>query len=231
VLPTALVLLALLAPPGAPADPAAAPRLLQPSEQVQGKRVDAFPALWWRWANRPYGGMFPYQDPDGAHCAVNQSGPVWFLAGTEGTEGVTRRCRVPAGKHVFLPVITMMELGEPERCERTKANVRANNEHVVATEVSVDGHRYALAPLRMSSDCFSVYGHGRGGAATDGYWLMLAPMAEGEHRLRVKVRYDNPGSDFGDMDQDFEYDLQVGGPEPSPEEADPDNERGEWRKA
>jgi hypothetical protein len=230
----AFILIALLSCSVAAFADEPAPRLLHASDQVEGKRVDAFPALWWRWANHQYGGAFPYQDPTGAHCAGNQAGPVWFLAGTEGTEAVSRHCRVPTGKHIFLPVITMLESrdpDEPDSCARVKLGVRENNEHVVVTEISVDGQPFELAPLRMSSDCFNAYGRGAGGSATDGYWLMLAPLADGAHRIRVKVRYDNPGVAFGDMDQDFEYLLDVGGPEPGPEEKDPDNENGEWRRA
>jgi len=218
---------------------APAPRVLAPVEKVGGKRVDAYPALWWQWANRKRWGAQPFQDRTGAQCRRNQSGPVWFLAGTDGTDEVHRNCQVPTGKHIFLPVITMLERGS---CVAAKQRVRENNEHVVATEISVDGKAFALAPLRMSSDCFDAYAQAdfleegdrhAADAATDGYWLMLAPLADGEHRIRVKVRYDNPGASFGDMEQDFEYRLQVGGPEPGPEENQPDEDEdeGELRQA
>ncbi|WP_153018908.1 hypothetical protein [Lysobacter capsici] len=63
---------------------------------------------WWRWAHSFDDGARPYQDPDGSRCALGQDedGPVWFLAGTDGRSEVRRRCQIPAGKHLLVPVIT-----------------------------------------------------------------------------------------------------------------------------
>jgi hypothetical protein len=216
------------------------------AERVDGKRVDAYPALWWQWVNRKRWGAQAFQDPTGAQCALNQHGPVWFLAGTDGTDAVTRACRVPSGKHVFLPVITMLEPaggGTGHDCAWAKSEAAANNEHVVATEIRVDGQPIPLDGLRMAAGCFDAYAEAdyksapRGDlSATDGYWLMLAPFADGAHTLRVHVRYENPGAQFGDMEQDFEYRLDVGGPEPAatPDEDEDEKEpeeTGEWLQA
>ena len=223
---------------------APAPRVLGPAERVDGKRVDAYPALWWQWVNRKRWGATAFQDPTGAQCALNQSGPVWFLAGTDGTDEFHRRCRVPSGKHVFLPVVTMIEnapAGDTRTCAQLKAEAADNNDHLVVTEVSVDGVAIDVRPLRMASgECFNGNAFSDylkdGGAgyrsATDGYWLMLAPFADGQHSLRVNVRYDNPGAEVGDMEQVFDYELEVGGEEPSPPPPEPDEDDGpEWRQA
>ena len=237
--PAAGLLVALLAGASTAASPA--PRALGPAERVDGQRVDAYPALWWQWANRKRWGAKAFQDPSGAQCGLNQSGAVWFLAGTDGTDEVRRRCRIPSGKHVFLPVITMIESaagGDSRSCEQLKAVAAANNDgRLVISEVSVDGVAIDVTRLRMASKVcfngheFSTYlkddgvGHR---SATDGYWLMLAPFADGRHSLRVNVRYDNPGVEMGDLEQEFEYELEVGGEEPPPPEED--DERV-WRQA
>ncbi|MBW8810094.1 MAG: hypothetical protein JF591_15005, partial [Lysobacter sp.] len=61
---------------------------------------------WWRWAHSFVDGARPYQDPDGSRCALGQDedSPVWFLAGTDGRSQVRRRCQIPAGKHLLVPV-------------------------------------------------------------------------------------------------------------------------------
>src|SRR5205823_2283910 len=41
----------------------------------------------------------PATDPTGKNCALNQTGPVWFLAGTTGG-AAERTCTIPAGKAV-----------------------------------------------------------------------------------------------------------------------------------
>jgi len=224
---------------------AAAPavRPMGPAEKVDGKRVDAYPALWWQWVNRKRWGAQAFQDSSGAQCALNQAGPVWYLAGTDGTDEVKRSCRVPTGKHVFLPLITMLASalpGEPRGCAEVKAEAAENNARVVATEVSVDGARIDIQGLRMASDCFNANEKADylkreptgQVSATDGYWVMLAPFADGAHTIKVNVRYDNPGADFGDMEQVFEYELDVGGPEPTPAPDEEDEDAGqEWREA
>jgi hypothetical protein len=223
----------------AAADSPTPPRALTASERVDGKRVDAYPALWWQWANRKRWGAQPFQDPSGAQCARGQRGAVWFLAGTDGTEEVHRRCRVPSGKHLFLPVIGMLENavpGVPRSCDEVKREATSKNAHAFATEILVDGHRFELAPLRMASaECFNAYARadylddtsGYFPSAADGYWLMLAPLPDGHHVIRVNVRYDNPGVPYGDMEQVFDYELDVGGPEPR----DADDDETRWRDA
>src|SRR5437773_9144834 len=43
-------------------------------------------------------------DTSGKYCALDQSGPLWYLAGTAGG-AVVRSCSVPAGKALFFPLI------------------------------------------------------------------------------------------------------------------------------
>jgi hypothetical protein len=206
-----------------------------PAELVAGKRVDAYPALWWQWVNRKRWGAQAFQDPSGAQCALNQVGPVWFLAGTDGTDAIKRHCRVPTGKHVFLPLITMLAnsiVGRERDCTRLKAEAAANNGHLVTTGVRIDGVPVDVPALRMGSACFNAYAqadylkdqkHDRL-SATDGYWLMLAPFADGPHTIEVHVGYDNPGVSLGDLEQEFEYALDVGGPEPAPADEDAEDQ-------
>jgi hypothetical protein len=41
-------------------------------------------ARWWQWAFSIPVENNPVNDMTGANCAINQHGPVWFLAGTLG---------------------------------------------------------------------------------------------------------------------------------------------------
>jgi hypothetical protein len=204
---------------GGPA-PDPTPRPLGPEAMVAGHRVDAYPALWWQWVNRKRWGAQAFQDPTGAQCALNQRGAVWFLAGTDGTDAALRRCRVPYGKYVFLPVITMLVTSRPGEvldCRTAQSLAARNNEHAIATEISLDGRRFELAGLRIRSECFNAYEladylrakEEYSPSASDGYWLMFPPLPPGKHVLRVNVRYDNPGSELGELEQEFEYELEI----------------------
>lgn len=179
-------------------------------------------AKWWQWANRVPNGVRPYQDPTGSQCALNQSGEVWFLAGTDGTDEIIRNCKVPAGKYLFFPVITMLvhaKPGESLSCQQAKADASDNNNHPVLAVVEIDGkpikniERYRV----RSPDCFDAFSEAPYikkpasyfPAASDGYWLMLKPLAPGLHRISVNARYNNPGGELGDLEQVFEYRLLV----------------------
>ena len=193
-----------------------------PAGKVAGLSQAEYAVRWWQWSNRVPAGVRPYQDPTGAQCGLNQSGEVWFLAGTDGTGDVVRHCRMPAGRYVFFPVINMIahsEPGTPLTCKQANTIAAANNDHLVQAEVVIDDkivpdvahHRLAtpkcfdafpVAPYVKRTQSFFP-------AATDGYWLMLDPLPAGVHRISVKARYGNPGSELGDLEQVFEYELQV----------------------
>jgi hypothetical protein len=77
--------------------------------RVEGEGYPELTARWWQWAMAAP--IEPYFDPDGRFCAMHQDGPVWFLAGTSGGDPVHRRCVVPSGKYLLLPVINRSLLG------------------------------------------------------------------------------------------------------------------------
>ena len=75
------------------------------SAKVEGQGYEELSAAWWQWVMAQP--LEPYLDPDGRWCGMGQEGPVWFLAGTDGSFDAKRKCIVPEGKHLFLPVINM----------------------------------------------------------------------------------------------------------------------------
>ncbi|NVB37177.1 hypothetical protein G6O69_04995 [Pseudenhygromyxa sp. WMMC2535] len=67
---------------------------------------------WVRWAmSQPQDG--PIADLTGEDCAMGQSGPYWYLAGTFGG-AVTRECDMPAGKKIVLPLVNQWWIAAPE---------------------------------------------------------------------------------------------------------------------
>jgi len=86
---------------------ASAQDFIAPPESLPGGlSYQQWSALWWQWAWAIPLPINPIFDLTGADCAVHQFryGPVWFLAGTNGTEA-TRDCTIPAGKMIFFPII------------------------------------------------------------------------------------------------------------------------------
>ena len=63
-------------------------------------------ARWVQWVAASGPLKNPIADETGEHAAENQPDDVWFLAGTYGKRH-ERRCFVPAGRDLFLPVVNM----------------------------------------------------------------------------------------------------------------------------
>lgn len=185
---------------------------------VDGAGLGEWTARWWQWALAQW--VEPYRDPDGRLCALGQDGAVWFLAGTDGTFDALRRCTVPAGKHVLVPVINMIHhqvrRGVGPGCRALQAAASVNNDHLVSAVVLLDGKPLGDVSARRvrSAGCFPLDPDDEASplAASDGYWIMLRPLPPGRHRLVVGANYGAPDEAYGGMRQNFEYVLDVGGP-------------------
>ncbi|WP_282298646.1 hypothetical protein [Stenotrophomonas sp. PS02289] len=186
------------------------------AQTVDGVSLSEWTARWWRWADTQE--IPPYLDPDGQLCHLGQSGPVWFLAGTDGQFEPRRECEVPEGKHVLLPVINMISYGidGDESCRYLQRGAAMNNDHLVSAVVLLDGKPLPdVRKRRVSSDgCFRMDPDDKSSmlAAADGYWILLDPLPRGRHTLSVGAKYDTrQGGDYSGMEQSFEYVLYVGG--------------------
>src|SRR5947207_1255244 len=63
---------------------------------IHGLTYNQWSARWWQWVLS----LHNFDD-----CTVNQSGKLWFLAGTTGGPSVTRQCSIPAGNAIMFPII------------------------------------------------------------------------------------------------------------------------------
>lgn len=209
---------------------------------IEGLSAADWTGRWWQWVFSFPPGSEPYRDRDGRLCDHAQHGPVWFLAGTDGSFDARRHCRVPAGRHLLVPLINMVHYslieglpgkdaspeGSPTRglraftCDRLQQRVAVNNDHLASAVVVLDGEPLPSTAVRRlrTEHCFDPYaGPGNEGrnsgmhAAADGYWLLLPPLPPGRHVLSVGANYAVPGDDgYGSMVQNFEYALDVGEP-------------------
>ena len=67
-------------------------------------RYAEWTARWWQWVLSLPVENNPANDTTGKNCAINQNGPVWFLAGTVGGV-VERNCTIPAEKAILFPIL------------------------------------------------------------------------------------------------------------------------------
>jgi hypothetical protein len=101
----ALLSVVLLTMPLALARPNDNPGILPVGAKLYGKTYGEWAAEWSQWLIGIPAESNPALDTTGGFADVDQSGPVWFLAGTFGGSA-QRTVTVPAGKWLFFPLDT-----------------------------------------------------------------------------------------------------------------------------
>ncbi|HZY18397.1 MAG TPA: hypothetical protein VFE82_07940 [Ramlibacter sp.] len=189
-----------------------APVVVPPDASVAGVSQADWSQRWWEWAGSFDREESPVADRTGALCGSGQSGDVWFLAGTYGTQRTVRTCRVPRGKYLFFPLINYVVVRRPDRatsCEAVASSAASITEGVSALVLEIDGvrhgdlHRHRLA----TRGCFDIGARTPERirvypAAANGYYVMLQPLPPGRHTL-------NFGGALPSMLQAVTYSLVV----------------------
>jgi hypothetical protein len=161
--------------------------------------------------------------------STGQSGPVWFLGGTWSPTtdlngnliGIAdRSVTIPSGKALFFPVIdaeqSFAEGGTSEADCRETANFLAD--HAVDLSCTIDGRPVDnLEAYRVESALFTfgpmpannLLGLPEGTtspAVSDGYFVMLAPLGQGEHIVHFTGAFVFTAAEDG---FDFSFTLDI----------------------
>lgn len=200
VMTTAVVLgLIMLTPMVAMADSSANAGVVPPNMNI----YEELSAKWWQWAleipNKPES-VHPILDTTGESCDVDQSGPVWFLAGTAGGQA-ERTCAIPRGKAILFPIINAATWIPTDGAtkEEIKDAAKSLMDHVTIVEATVDDVALQdLMDYRFQSRFFKFTGPddpeetifaGQSGthvAVADGFWILLAPLPAGQHTIHFR---------------------------------------------
>src|SRR5260370_1625940 len=85
-----------------------------PGHSVSGLSYGEWSAAWWKWLfaipTGPGPDLNPQDQPSGTvDCSANQSGPVWFLAGSGSGQAVTRTCssNISSTTSLIFPLINV----------------------------------------------------------------------------------------------------------------------------
>ncbi len=173
------------------------------------------PAYWlqkyWEWSRSVAADQKPSADQSGAHCADRQSGPVWFLTGSESAAPVVRSCEIPVGMHVLVPIMNVLAQPSPGRtvaCEELTQTLKSFGSEVADLRLMVDGVALQSPTLyRTATGCFELNDISRelkGMAAGDGYWIFLKPLPPGRHEIAFGGKYMGDG-----FTQDIKYLINV----------------------
>ncbi len=172
-------------------------------------------ARWWNWALEVPAAQSPLLDTTGEFAGVGQSGPVWFLAGTWGGGPAVRTFSVPAGKALFFPIVNYFACGYlhapkfggfppgPIDYQREMAKAFIDTILVSSLVCEVDGVSVPVtAANREQSDPFALRlppnnvfmaaAFTCAPGIDEGYYVLLAPLAPGQHTIHFAAA----GTDF-----------------------------------
>jgi hypothetical protein len=147
----------------------------------------------------------PSIDDTGRNCANNQTGPVWFLAGTFGG-AVTRECTIPSDKGILVPLVNVACDSATEPALDTEAELRscakADQDTVIGKEIIVDGlnignldsYRFQSSPFNLTLPENNIAGvpPQTAKAVSDGFWILLEPLSPGSHEIHFKAALGDP---------------------------------------
>jgi hypothetical protein len=169
--------------------------LFTPDSRPFGRTYSDWTASWWQWVLSIPKIDNPLLDQNGKNCANNQSGPVWFLAGT--LQGLAERsCTIPADKAILFPVINYeasVAEGDGTTDEELTGRVRYEMDQITNMRAMVSGTNLnELKQYRVQSPPFNVIlptDNVLGLPAqttkmmSEGYWLFLKPLEPGNYDL------------------------------------------------
>jgi len=184
----------------AAADSAPAITIIDPDEIVSDRSQVEWAESYLQWIASFARGSSPSSDTTGAQCGAKQGGEVWFLASSDGTQAVVRDCAVPAGKTLFVPLVSTTERsnsGEPN-CAAMARQAAGALAHVSRLSMTIDGRPVGgLENHRQpTGECFALDARQASRSATraavaDGYYVMLKPLPAGSHTIAVQAHIDD----------------------------------------
>ncbi len=180
-----------------------------PSAHPYDKSLVKWSEAWWRWVLSIPLPENPLTDATGAHCAVHQHGPVWFLADGTGPTSAPS-CTLPAGHAVLVNmragILNDYPCPDPNfhpapgqsLQDFLTQGIKPLIDAVSGLSVSVDGHDLAdPTAYRLTTPLFEFKGDPsllpldacitgrRQPGVSDGYWVMLKPLHPGTHTVHV----------------------------------------------
>lgn len=167
-----------------------------------GKSWEKWAATWCNWMLSIPKIKNPSLDDTGKYCSVNQSDEnVWFLTGTFGNIiPVKRKCIIPAGKAIFLPILVKEDSLVEDSDLKTELELikraRDATDRLINMEATIDREKVdQLKNYRVQSEVFdltfpedNIYDvrPGLTRSVCDGYWLFIKPLQIGKHYIYFK---------------------------------------------
>jgi hypothetical protein len=172
-------------------------KIFPPDAMPYNMTYGEWSAKWWQWILSIPTENNPLNDDSGRNCAVEQTGPVWFLVGTTG--GLAERtCPVPAGRAIMIPVLngecsyaeypSFRSESELRSCAATQMDkatqLKARIDGVDVTDLNSYRFQSPLFNLTLPENNIFGLPAGTTQAVADGFWILLEPLPAGNHEIQ-----------------------------------------------
>jgi hypothetical protein len=186
--------------------------LIRPDASVAGRSQAEWSVAWWQWLLSFPENQNPNVDTSGAFSFLGDQGPVFFLAATFGSKSVTRSATVRSNQFLFFPLISTVTWEQISAYGGSEAGLRRDAAETIGIGpdgsapsntlfAGLDGVDLALPSPTTSLFDFrqmsppglfdvtlppgAVLGlpPGTFPSVSDGWWLMLGPLAPGNYEL------------------------------------------------
>jgi hypothetical protein len=197
-------------------------QIFPPADKPYGLTYEEHIKNFWRWQiSIPRMPQHPMLDKTGNEWSKCQSNPmlsVVFLSGAGGKK-VRRKCRIPAGKSILIPVMTMIATDReyPGSTQVLYDTAKQDQDNVTALSLDINGKKYAFDDLKKfrtatgefevefpKDGIFRVRKEGRSKAVADGYYLLTEPLKPDTYTIHYKGAI--PSANFH---HDIDYTLIV----------------------
>jgi hypothetical protein len=170
-------------------------------------------AKWWQWYISIPTGAHPNTHLSPENCAINQSGPVWFLpnipSGGSLASPIVHRCVIPAGKAIAFTIETgecdrgMQDMTDDQKMINC-ATVGNDPAHFATAtyQASIDGVKLSnLNQYRVQTDFFNINippnniyqsPSGTFKAIASGFIVIVKPLPPGAHKIAYQDFFYSP---------------------------------------
>jgi hypothetical protein len=193
-----------------------------------GKPFSNWTADWWKWyIETPFDNKHQSKDPTGSNCGINQSGPVWFLSGSELFPS-EKTCVIPGGKAILSSILVVecsyVENKHKKSPEELRGCANQITNDMNGLKLKYDGinihedkirqdFRTSTSPFIVNfpdKNVFAAKPPGNSTSVSDGYWIMFEAPPPGNYDLVYGGCYGSPIiSDPAKFCQDITYHLKV----------------------
>ena len=171
--------------------------LFPPNSRPYGLTFSQWIVEWWRWLLSIPKESNPAFDMSGSHVSEKQVNPnVWFLTGTFGGS-VVRRCKIPLGKAILIPVINYeCSFAEEQRvtteselklkCEKEIDDIKNlyfGIDELFLRDLSAYRTRSPLFDVDLGKNNILGVPECTTKMISDGYWIFVKPLRIGSHKL------------------------------------------------